>query len=256
MICGLLGIADSLHRRCVILSDDFAVWFADPMRSAMSARKAHAAVCELTEIFADAIRAHSHSGAQDLMRLMIDIAREDSAITPEVLNAQCVLLLMAGHETTRNLIGNGVYLTLQHTKGFADALGDESLVRSTVEEVLRFESPIQTFGSTTTRDFDYSGIQIPAGDSLYFMVGAANRDPAQFANPDSFEPTRPHNRHVAFGADAHVCLGSTLARLEGQIALRGVARRFPRLELLIEQPEWRPGFRLRALRSLPVNLNE
>jgi cytochrome P450 len=88
------------------------------------------------------------------------------------------------------------------------------------------------------------------------MVGAANRDPGQFANPDNFEPTRPHNRHEAFGGNAHVCLGSTLARLEGQIALLGLIRRFPRLELLIEQPEWRPGFRLRALRSLLVNLNE
>jgi cytochrome P450 len=100
-----------------------------------------------------------------------------------------------------------------------------------------FHRQLERFGRTITQDIEYSGIRIPAGDSLYFMVGATNRDPGQFANPDKFVPARQHNRHVAFGGDAHVCLGSTLARLEGQIALRGLVRRFPRLELRMEQPE-------------------
>jgi cytochrome P450 len=104
VICGLLGIADSLHPRCVSLSDDFAAWFADPMRSAISARKAHAAVSELTEIFAGTVRARALSGAEDLMRLMIEIAREDEAITPEVLHAQCVLLWLPKSEDAGGIL--------------------------------------------------------------------------------------------------------------------------------------------------------
>jgi cytochrome P450 len=254
VICRLLGIPMALYLRCVKLSDDFAAWFADPRRSAVTARTAAAAVLELTEVVAETIRTAESSSDNELMRVLLELEREPNAVSREALHAQCVLLLIAGHETTRGLIGNAIYLVLTQAPEVVRAFDDEALLRSTVEEVLRFESPIQTIGRTVVEDMQYEQVTVPAGESLFFMIGAANRDPGQFPDPDRFDPRRPHNRHLAFGGDDHVCLGSTLARMEAQVALRSLLWRFPKALLRSASPEWYPGFRLRALRSLHVQL--
>jgi cytochrome P450 len=126
------------------------------------------------------------------------------------------------------------------------------LVPAAIEETLRFESPVQAFGRFTHSALDIGGTSLPAGSSITLVIGAAHRDPLQFEHPDRFDIHRKRNRHMAFGGDAHVCLGSTLARLEGQLAIAALVERFPHLRLLDEVADWGTNFAFRGLRSLRV----
>ena len=254
VISALLGVPEALQQRCVVLSNDIAAWMGDPLRTIASGRRAQAAALELVEVFRASIAARREAADDDLMGLLLAMAREDATLTPAELHAQCVMLLFAGHETTRNLIGNGLYTLLSHPAALADVRTDDAAVRAAVEEVLRYESPVQGFGRGVTADIEYAGARLPAGTAVIFMVGAAQRDPRQVTDPDRFDIHRPHNRHLAFGADSHVCLGSTLARLEGQVAIREVARRFPRMELVDQRPDWGPNPGFRGLSTLRVRL--
>jgi cytochrome P450 len=254
IISELLGLPESLYDRCIKLSTDIADWLGNLRRSADDARSAQAAVKELTGYFEDVIH---HSGAgqhQDLLHLLLEIARSEPEITLEDVYAQCVLLLVAGHETTRNLIGNGVYTLLTHPQALADVRADEKLVPPAVEEILRFESPVQAFGRACLQELEIAGTPVPAGSMITIVIGAAHRDPSQYENAAAFDIHRKRIRHMAFGADAHVCLGSTLARLEGQAAIGALVGRFPKLRLLDEKPDWGTNFAFRGLRSLPVSL--
>jgi cytochrome P450 len=253
VISRLLGVPDSLHPECVALSNDFAAWFGNPLRTVDAARAAQAAVRRLVALFETIVRERTGKNEGDLLDLMLEIAQQ-AELTPEELYAQCVLLLIAGHETTRNLIGNGIYTLLRHPEALAQVRASESAVRAAVEEVLRYESPVQAYGRGTTEDIDYGGVTIPEGSAVFFIVAAAHRDPRHVSEPDRFDIHRKHNRHLAFGTDAHVCLGSTLARLEGQIAIGETLRRFPALTLLDTEPDWSPIYALRGLRRLRVRL--
>jgi pimeloyl-[acyl-carrier protein] synthase len=145
--------------------------------------------------------------------------------------AQCVLLLVAGHETTRNLIGNGIYTLLSHPEELSAVSARPEVVPAVVEEVLRFECPVQAFGRYAATELEIDGVTLPAGSSITLVIGAAHRDPQHFENADRFDIQRKRNRHLAFGGDAHVCLGSTLARLEGHVGIAALVERFPRLRL-------------------------
>ena len=253
VISRVLGVPDSLHARCVSLSSDVSTWLFDPLRTAGAARAAQAAVRELVAMFETVIRERGSNQEDDLLDLMLAIARQ-AGMAPEELQAQCVLLLGAGHVTTRNLIGNGIYTLLRHPEALADVRRSDLAVRAAVEEVLRYESPIQAYGRGAAEDIDFEGVLIPAGASVVFMIAAAHRDPRHVPDPDRFDIHRKHNRHLAFGADAHVCLGSTLARLEGQIAIGETLKRFPTLKLLDPEPAWSPIYALRGLKHLRVRL--
>jgi len=255
VISRLLGIPESLENRCVQLSSDVVAWLGNPRRAAEETECAQMAVRELESIFETVIRKRDKgSSGDDLLCLLLKIAADDGAITPADLLAQCVLLLVAGHETTRNLIGNAVYTLLKYPAALDEVRTDDNAARMAVEEVLRFESPVQGFRRTVMEDIDFDGYRISAGADLFFILGAAHRDPRLVEAPDSFDIRRNHNRHLAFGGDAHVCVGATLARLEAQIAVRELARRFPSLALVNDNPEWNPTFTFRGLRRLPVTL--
>jgi cytochrome P450 len=253
VISRLLGVPDSLRAECVALSNEFATWFGNPMRTMAAARTAQAAVRRLVALFETIVRERMGKSEGDLLDLMLEIARQ-AQLTPEELHAQCVLLLIAGHETTRNLIGNGIYTLLRHPEVLAEVRASESAVRAAVEEVLRYESPVQAYGRGTTEDIEYGGVRIPAGSAVFFIIAAAHRDPRHVSDPDRFDIHRKHNRHLAFGTDAHVCLGSTLARLEGQIAISETLKRFPALRLIDSDADWSPIYALRGLRRMRVRL--
>jgi cytochrome P450 len=253
VICDLLGVEEALHDRCVVLSNDIALWFGNPRRPPESARLAQQAIRELEGYFAAIIRDRRGVRRDDLLGILMDAAA-GSVLTEEELIAQCVMLLFAGHETTRHLIGNGIYTLLKHPDAFGDLRNDENPWPAAVEEVLRFESPVQGTGRTLTTDLEIGGTRLPAGSSIMFMIGAAHRDPRQYADPDRLDLRRPHNRHLAFGGDAHVCLGSTLARLEGCLSISRVMGRFPNLRLIDEQPDWGPNFAFRGLNTLRVRI--
>jgi cytochrome P450 len=254
VICELLGLPEELHDRCVVLSNDIALWMGDLRRPPERARLAQQAIRELEGYFAQTIRERRGARKDDLLSLLLDATDEDNAMSEEELYAQCVMLLFGGHETTRNLIGNGIYTLLKHPEAYGQLLDDESLLPAAIEELLRYESPVQAFGRVVKTDLELHGTQLPAGSVITFMIGAAHRDSRQYSDPDRLDLRRPHNRHLAFGGDAHVCLGSTLARLEGRLSIRALTRRFPSTRLVDEQPDWGPNFAFRGLNTLHVRV--
>lgn len=254
VICELLGLPQGIHDRCVVLSNDIAVWFGDVRRPPESARVAQRAILELEGYFAETIRERQNARKDDLLGLLMDAAEGAGGLSEEDLLAQCVMLLFAGHETTRNLIGNGILTLLKHPDTMRELCNDDGLWPVALEELLRYECPVQAFGRTTKADMEIEGMQLPAGSSIGFMIGAAHRDPRQFADPDRLDVRRPHLRHLAFGGDAHMCLGITLARLEGQLSLTALIQHFPNLHLLDENPDWGSNFALRGLRTLRVRI--
>jgi cytochrome P450 len=254
VISRLLGVSEELHDRCVALSDSLAIWVGTPVRSVPMTDRAQDAARELVEIFRSTVKARHAAHGDDLMGMLLAAAVAGEGMTEEMFYAQCVMMLFAGHETTRNLIGNALFTLLREPEVLGELRANGAAVRSTVEEVLRFESPVQGFGRHVLEDTAFQGEAIPAGTSLIFLIGAAHRDPRQFEDPNRFDIHRLHNRHLAFGGDAHSCLGSTLARLEGQIAIQEVVRRYPGLRLEGSPPQWSPNFALRGLTSLRVAL--
>jgi cytochrome P450 len=254
VICELLGVPEELHDRCVVLSNDIAVWFGDVRRPPHSARVAQRAIRELEGYFAGIIRERRGTRKDDLLSLLMDASEGAAGLSEEDLLAQCVMLLFGGHETTRNLIGNGIYTLLRHPDTLRELRNDDGLWQAAVEELLRYESPVQVFGRSVRSDLEIEGTHLPAGSTIAFMIGAAHRDPRQYTDPDRLDLQRPHNRHLAFGGDAHVCLGSTLARLEGRLSMSAVIRRFPNLRLGDEQPDWGSNFSFRGLNTLRVQL--
>jgi len=160
---------------------------------------------------------------------------------------------VAGHETTVNLIGNGVLSLLRHPQEMGQLRAEPSLIRTAVEELLRYDAPVQLTGRTVLEDMEIGGRPIDKGHQVVAVLGAANRDPAQFPDPDRLDLGRNDNRHLAFGSGIHFCLGAPLARAEGQVAIATLLRRVPRIELATEEElEWRETVTLRGLKSLPV----
>ncbi len=189
----------------------------------------------------------------DLLSLLIEAEEQGDKLSEGELLATCVLLYIAGHETTVNLIGNGLLALLRHPAELERLRSDASLTQSAVEELLRYDGPVQRTARITNTDVEISGHKIPKGAMVVPVIGAANRDPAHFPSPDRLDVSRPDNRHIAFGFGIHFCLGAPLARLEGQITLETLLRRLPRLALATETPEWRDSQVLRGLKALPVS---
>ena len=193
----------------------------------------------------------------DLVTALVEAEAGGDRLSQDELLGMIFLLLLAGHETTVNLIGNGVLALLDHPNQLALLRANPELIDSAVEELLRFTNPVQqpTF-RYAREDFELGGQLIRRGDVLLPMLASANRDETVFANPDVLDITRSPNRHLAFGLGVHYCLGAPLARIEARIALGAVVQRYPNLRLATTPAElkWRGGPALRGLRSLPVQL--
>ena len=166
----------------------------------------------------------------------------------------CVSLLIAGHQTTTHLLGNSVLALLHNPEQLETLRKRPALIVGAVEELLRYDGPVQRNWRLATEDLEIRHRRIKKGQLILQMLGAANRDPVEFTNhdPDRLEITRHPNRHVAFGYGMHYCLGAPLARLEGQIAIDTLIRRLPDLSLQDENLEWHKNMAFRSLRSLPV----
>ncbi len=189
----------------------------------------------------------------DVLTRLIRGEGADEQLSEIELLQNCIFILNAGHETTTNLIGNGLALLNDHPEQRQRLLDDPALINSTVEEVLRFRSPNQFGNRETTDDVELGGFHIPNGINLHLCIGAANRDPEVFENPAEFDIARSPNRHLAFAGGPHVCVGLTLARMEGRIALGRFLDRFP--NFLLEQGRVRGGrIRFRGYSSLPAKL--
>lgn len=188
----------------------------------------------------------------DLLSALIAAEEAGDKLSEAELLATCTLLFVAGHETTVNLIGNGLLALLRHPDQLKRLRENPSLIESAVEELLRYDGPVQRTGRIPSTDVEIDGTAIARGEMVVAVIGAANRDPAHFPDPDRLDLTRPDNRHIAFGWGIHFCLGAPLARVEGQIAIDTLLRRQPRLTLATSAPEWRESSVLRGLKALPV----
>ncbi len=190
----------------------------------------------------------------DLLSALIAAEDEGGRLSHNELLATCVQLVFAGHETTQNLIGNGMLALLANRGQFERLRDDPQLMRPALEEFLRFDSPAQLSVRWTKADVELEGKTIRPGEPVLVFLGAGNRDPAQFEDPDVLDVGRSDNKHLTFGAGVHFCLGGPLARLEARIAIAELVRRFPHMELLDPNPPHRPTLALRGLASLPVSV--
>jgi cytochrome P450 len=190
----------------------------------------------------------------DLISGLLKAQEEGDRLTDQELLANCVLLLNAGHETTANLIGNGAFALLRHPDQLKRLRDDPSLLPTAIEELLRYDSPVQFTNRILTADMEVGGKRLRAGQMVVLLLAAANRDPDQFPNPDKLDVGRPNNKHVAFGLGAHFCLGAPLARLEGRLVFEALLQRAPHLRLDGPRPRYRQNFNLRGLESLQVCL--
>ena len=256
VICQMLGVP-------VEDSDRFRVWGLDiargldgillPPDSPIRARSIESRRA-LAAYFRELIAERRAAPRGDMLSALIAAEEAGDKLNEEELLATCILLLVAGHETTVNLIGNGTLTLLRHPDQLRRLREDPTLIGSAVEELLRFDGPVQRTARIPDADITIGGKTIGKGELVMPFIGAADRDPAQFPDPDRLDLGRADNRHIAFGWGIHFCLGAPLARVEGQIAINTLIRRFPKLALATDRPEYRQSLTLRGLTSLPVTV--
>lgn len=254
VISEMMGVPEALHGRFGEWSRAIALFRGSPNRTVEHARAAQEAMLHLTDYFRKMVAERKGNKGTDLISLLIDIEEEGEVLTEEEVYAQCIALLFAGHETTRNLIGNGMYTLLKNPEQTAALRDNPEMIRSAVEELLRYESPVQFTARVLKESIEICGQHIPKKWTILCMLGAANRDPKRFKDPDRLDLKRLNNQHLAFSAGPHACIGSQLARLEGQIAILNLVQRFPDMKLTGPRPEWASTFGLRGLKNLYVTL--
>jgi cytochrome P450 len=190
----------------------------------------------------------------DLLSALVLAEERGDRLSQQELHGTLALLLAAGNETTTNLIGNGLVALLRHPDQLARLRAEPTLIDSAIEELLRWDSPVQFTARMPTEDLEFQGKRFRRGEAVVVVLGAANRDPAVFESPETFDIARPDNRHLSFGYGIHFCLGAQLARLEARIAFSALLRRFPNLRLASDSVRWRRLTFLRGLEALPVRL--
>ncbi|WP_437300188.1 cytochrome P450 family protein [Sorangium sp. So ce426] len=252
VIAELLGVPYAERER-------FRAWtkiLAAPAATPEDLERRAAAVSEFATYFHSVFEERRAAPGDDLLSALVAAEDQgDDRLTTKELLSMTFLLLVAGHETSANLIGNGTLTLLEHPSELAKLRERPEIIGLVVEEVLRYESPVETTSMRwALTDVELRGARIRAGEPIVAGILAANRDPEQFVDPDTFDITRQPNRHVAFGYGVHACLGAPLARMEGAIALGALFRRFPRLALTASsrELEWNQSHLLRGVRALPV----
>jgi len=251
VIAELLGVPVQDREKFKRWSDELVPFLDGTLRDAGLVEAAHAAQA-LEAYFHEFIQARRKDPRNDLISGLIAAHERDDALSEIELVATAILLLSAGHETTTNLLGNGLLALLCHPEERARLRRDPGLARNAVEELLRYDSPVQLTSRVPKREVILRGQRIPKEVEVNLVLGAANRDPLQFPDPDRLDLGRVENHHVAFGHGPHFCLGAPLARVEAQIALPRLLERFPTLRTAGHESR-RPGLVLRGLRELPVH---
>jgi cytochrome P450 len=252
VVCAMLGVPDKDHATFVQWMDELAMFLGNASSSVEAAYVAKEALGKLTAYFRELLPARRKHSGQDLISILVRAEEEGDVLSEEELYAQCVFFLFAGHETTSNLIGNGMLCLLRHPQQLDLLRAQPSLMAGFIEEALRYEGPMQYTFRMARRDCDLFGHSIKKGQVLVFLFGAANRDPQIFTEPDRFDITRQKNNHLTFGHGLHHCIGAATARMEAAISFSTLLRRVHDIRLINEDPEWRDVFRFRGLKSLPL----
>lgn len=253
VICEILAIPEDDREEFRRWSPDL-VRALDPFIGPDLLPQVNAAAEWFRQYFDRVIEERRRSPGDDVLSGLVHAQEQGDRLTREELLSTSILLLVAGHETTVNLVGNGMLALLRHPDQLERIRAEPALIRPAVEELLRYDSPVQLTGRTAMEDVEIGGRPIRKGQQVITSIGAANRDPARFERPDDLDIGREDNHHLAFSGGIHFCLGAPLARAEGQAAIGAMTRRFPRMELAIDQVELRPTVTLRGPARLPVRL--
>ena len=255
VIAEMLGIPAADQRSFEIWSDDLADFFGNAAADVETARRAQDSLVNLTEYFRALLPDRRANKADDLISLLIQVEEEGEVLTTEELLAQCTLLLVAGHETTRNLLGNGFLALLQHPDQFARLKENPSLINSAVREFARFDSPVQFSGRAVTEDFSWHDQEIRKGQTVILLLDSANHDPEKFTEPEKLEVARDEGMPLSFGHGTHFCIGAALAYTEAEIAFTSLLERTSEVRMLDDVPAWRANLSFRGLSRLPLGLS-
>lgn len=253
VIMHMLGVPVGMLHQVKEWTNEMALFIGSAQGVADKYERAAVGAREMSAYFRDLIAARRAEPTDDILSRLIAARDDDDALSEDELIASCMLMLFGGHETTTNLIGNAAYTLCRHPDQRAKLLERPELIGPAIEEVLRYDGPSNSSARIVAVDHELGGKALKAGDRVFAMVNAANRDPEAFEDPETFDIERSPNRHVTFGYGIHFCLGSQLARLEGKIAVGELVRRFPDMRLGPQgEPEWVNAVIMRGLRALPV----
>ena len=250
VIAEMLGVPPEDRSRFKAWSDAMGEGL-EPFLTEEQLKRADEATVALKDYFRGIIEARRREPREDLVTALVQAEEAGERLNEEELYTTLILLLAAGNETTTNLIGNGTLALLRHPGQYQLLRQDPGIVDSAVEELLRYDSPVQSTGRVATEDAEIAGKRVAKGSFVITLIGAANRDPEQFHEPDRLDLMRKDVRHLSFGMGNHFCLGAPLARLEGRVAFAALAERYSELRL-DGIARWRGQVILRGLASLPV----
>ncbi|MEV8636138.1 cytochrome P450 [Streptosporangium sp. NPDC051023] len=252
VIAEMLGVPEEDRRLLRPWSADICGMF-ELNPSIETQRTAVRAAEEFSDYLAGLARARRADPGDDLISALVQVADEGDRLTEEELVGTCVLLLNAGHEATVNVTGNGWWSLFRNPAELERLRADHGLLPTAVEELMRWDTPLQMFERWVLEDISVGGVDIPRGAEVALLFGSANRDPEVFADPDRLDVGRADNPHISFGAGIHFCLGAPLARIELVESFGALLRRAPKMELVTE-PSWKPGYVIRGLTSLEVRI--
>jgi cytochrome P450 len=256
IICDMLGVPEE-HREAFYASSREGGRLLDPVPlSAEEIKKGNEGYALSAMYFQQLFELRRKNPGDDLTTQLVQAEEDGSKLSNEELIANIVLLFGAGHETTVNLIGNGLLALFRNPDQLALLKAKPELITNAIEEFLRYDSSVQLTGRVALEDIeDLGGKRIPKGDTVLCLLGSANHDPAVYPDhPERLDITRPNVKPLSFGGGIHFCLGAQLARIEAEIAISTLLRRIPNLRLDdAENPEWRPTFVLRGLKRLPAS---
>jgi cytochrome P450 len=255
VIAEMLGIPSEDQRDFQIWSDDLANFFGNATAPVDAARRAQNSLISLTEYFRALLPERRANKGDDLVSLLLRVEEEGEVLTEEELLAQCTLLLVAGHETTRNLLGNGMLALLQHPAQLATLRQNPTLMSLAVREFARYDSPVQFSGRAVTEDFSWHDQSIKKGQTVILLLGSANHDPDKFSEPETLNISRDEGMPLSYGHGMHFCIGAALAQAEAEIAFTTLLDRTSSLTLLDDTPAWRANLSFRGLSRLPIALS-
>ena len=252
VIAELLGVPSADQERFKAWSTDIAGTLGGIFQPAELLDRAQKSSLELADYFRAQIGLRRTEPRDDLLSSLIAAEEQGDLLSEDELIATCMLLLVAGNETTTNLIGNGMLALLEHPDQLRILQNDSSLIPAAVDEMLRYDGPVQMTSRIVAEELEFQGKRMEPGQVVLAVLGAANHDPEQFDDPESFDITRFAKRNLAFGHGIHYCIGAPLALAEAQIVFESLLRRFPNPRAAFETPAWGQSFVLRGLKSLPM----
>lgn len=250
----LLGVPSEDHRQLKAWSADFAELLGNFQHNPDRQSRMLSSVTEMVAYFRAAIERLGRVPVEGLILSLMNAEVDGECLSEDDIIANTIVTMVGGQETTTNLIGNGLLTLLLQPDQMSQLREEPALMKTAVEELLRFESPSQHTARIAPADVTLGGVTIPKGVAVMAIMASANRDEAQFSDPDRINLARAENRHLAFGWAAHFCFGAPLARLEGQIAFSTLLRRLPSIVLASDRFEWRANLGLRGLKALPVHV--